>query len=226
MSEKIAVITGTSSGIGHAMTKSLLERGFVVYGGSRTETSIDHQNFIDLELDVKDESSVISFYKEIAKETEVIDVLINNAGVCEMASIQETHAKEFVDHFNTNTLGSFYLLKYFEPFILSGDSQVINIMSISAKHAFANTASYSMSEFAKRGLLSVIQKEFKKYQVRFNNFYVGAIDTPIWESYEEVETEKMLSIKDFCYVFESVLGAPKNIQFPDITFLHAEGYLD
>ena len=226
MSDKIAVITGTSSGIGLEMTRSLLERGFLVFGGSRSETPIDHENFIDLELDIRKESSVINFYKEIAKETEVIDLLINNAGICEMGSFSETQTEEFVNHFSTNTLGTFYLLKYFEPFILAEESQVINVQSISAKYAYPNTASYTMSEQGKRGLLNVIEKEFKKYKVRFQNIYVGAINTELWADYEEIEADKMLSTDDFLYVFDSIIEAPSTLQFPDITFLHKDGFLD
>lgn len=226
MNDKVAVITGTSSGIGLEMTRSLLERGFLVFGGSRSETPIDHENFIDLELDIRKETSVINFYKEIAKETEVIDLLINNAGICEMGSFAETQTEEFVNHFSTNTLGTFYLLKYFEPFILAEESQVINIQSVSAKYTYLNTASYTMSEQGKRGLLNVIEKEFKKYKVRFQNMYVGAINTELWADYEEVEADKMLSVEDFIYVFDSIIEAPSTLQFPDLTFLHKDGFLD
>lgn len=226
MNDKVAVITGTSSGLGLEMTRSLLERGFLVFGGSRSETPIDHENFIDIKLDIRKESSVIEFYQEIAKETEVIDILINNAGICEMGPFGETNTEEFINHFSTNTLGSFYLLKYFEPFILSEDSQVINVQSISAKYAYPNTASYTMSEQGKRGLLNVIEKEFKKYKVRFQNLYVGAVDTELWEDYEGIETQNMISKDEFMYVFDAVVDAPLNLQFPDITFIHKSGFLD
>lgn len=226
MSEKIAVITGTSSGLGLEMTRSLLERGFIVFGGSRSETPIDHKNFIDLELDIRKESSVINFYKEIAKETEVIDLLVNNAGICDMGSFSEIQTEDFVNHFSTNTLGTFYLLKYFEPFILSEESQVINVQSISAKFSYPNTASYTMSEQGKRGLLTVVEKEFKKYKVRFQNIFVGAINTELWADYEEIEADRMLSTDDFLYVFDCIIDAPATLQFPDITFLHKDGFLD
>lgn len=224
--DKVAVITGTSSGLGLEMARSLLERDFLVFGGSRSETPIDHDNFIDLSLDIRKENSVIEFYREIAKETEVIDVLINNAGICEMGPFAEAETEDFVNHFSTNTLGTFYLLKYFEPFILSEESQVINIQSISAKYTYPNTASYTMSEQGKRGLLNVIEKEFKKYKVRFQNLFIGAVNTELWADYEEVDVENMLSTQDFLYVFDSIIDAPSNIQFPDLTFLHKDGYLD
>jgi len=226
MTDKIAVITGTSSGLGMAMATSLLERGFLVFGGSRSESPISHENFIDLELDIRSEKSVINFFNEINKETEIVDCLINNAGICEMSSFPETSSEDIIEHFQTNLLGSYLIYKYFEPFIISEETSIFNIQSISAKYAYPNTASYTMSEFGKKGLISVILKEWSKYKIRQNNFYVGAIQTPLWNEYEDIEIDKMLSIEDYIYVFESILDAPENIQFPDLTFLHKDGFLE
>lgn len=224
--EKVAVITGTSSGLGMAMAQSCLDRGFLVFGGSRRESTIDHDNFIDLELDIRDERSVINFYREVAKETEVVDVLINNAGICEMNSFGEIDSEEFIDHFQTNILGAYNIYKYFEPFIIAEETSIFNIQSVSAKYTYPNTAAYSMSEFGKKGLVSVILKEWNKYKLRQVNFYAGAVDTNLWTEYDEIETDKMLSVEDFKYVFESILDAPEHIQFPDITFLHRDGFLE
>ena len=117
-------------------------------------------------------------------------------------------------------------LKKFEPLILSGETHIFNIHSISAKTFFPNTIAYSAGEYAKKAMLGVLEKEWKKYDIRFSHFYVGAIDTPLWESYSESEKEKMLSTADFIYMFNSVLDAPKSIQFPELTFLHRDGYID
>lgn len=226
MSEKIAVITGTSSGLGLAMATSLLERGFLVFGGSRKESPIVHDNYVDIELDVRDEESVANFYKEIAQETEVIDVLVNNAGVCEMSSFADTTSVEFLDHLETNLMGSFYLYKNFEPFIISEETSIFNIQSISSKYIYPNTTSYTASEFGKRGLIETILKEWSKYKVRRANLFVGATETPLWHKYDEIETDKMLTTEDFIYVFDMILDSPGHIQFPEITFLHRDGFLD
>jgi NADP-dependent 3-hydroxy acid dehydrogenase YdfG len=226
MNDKVAVITGTSSGLGMAMATTCLERGFLVFGGSRTESPIVHENFIDLELDIRSEKSVINFFSEIAKETEVVDILINNAGICGMDSFSELDSEDFIDHFQTNILGSYNVYKHFEPFIISEETSIFNIQSVSAKFSYPNTASYTMSEFGKKGLVNVILKEWSKYKLRHANFYVGAVNTPLWADYHEIDREKMLSTKDFIYVFESVLDAPEHIQFPEITFLHKDGFLE
>lgn len=224
--EKFAIVLGTSSGLGRTCAMSLLARGFIVFGGSRSESDIDHENFIDIALDITQENQIKSFYREVKAETEVIDVFVNAAGMCDMKSSVESDALDLRMHLETNTIGHFNFLKHFEPFLITEETHLINLFSISAKNIFPNTLSYTTSEFAKKGMLGVLEKEWRKYQVRFSNFYVGAVDTPLWEDYSEIDTTKMLTLDEFAYVFNSVIDAPKLIQFPEITFLHKDGFLE
>lgn len=225
LQSKTAIVTGTSSGLGLAVAGLLLERGFVVYGASRSESPIDHPNFIEFELDVTQELSIKGFFEAVKTEVEVIDVLVNAAGLCELGALSETTGLDLRMHFETNVIGTFNFLKYFEPFIIADETHIFNLLSISAKQYYENTTAYTSSEFAKKGMLGIFEKEWKKYQIRLTNFYMGAINTPTWDDYPEIETDQMLSIDDFLYVFNSVLEAPESIQFPDITFMHKAGFL-
>jgi 3-oxoacyl-[acyl-carrier protein] reductase len=224
--DKVAIVLGTSSGIGQAIAWSLLGRGFLVFGGSRRESSINHERFIDIEIDLTQVSQVQSFIREVSGDTEVVDLLVNAAGMCEMNSVEDTTALEMRSHFETNVMGQFNFLKEFERLIIHEETHIINLFSISAKSIFPNTLSYTTSEFAKNSMLKVFEKEWKKYEIRFSNFYIGAVNTPLWQEYPELEVDKMLSIPDFIYMFEALLNAPAHIQFPDITFLHKDGFLD
>lgn len=223
---KVAIVLGTSSGLGLAIASSLLARGFLVFGGSRNESPIEHDNFIDLEVDLTQDNHIKNFIKEVKSESEVVDVLVNAAGICEMNSLSDTTMLEMRMHIETNVLGYFNFLKQFESLILSEETHIINLFSISAKNFFPNTSAYSTSEFARKGMMGVIEKEWKKYLIRISNFYVGAVDTPLWEDYPEVETDKMLTTEDFIYMFECILDAPESIQFPEVTFLHRDGFID
>lgn len=223
---KAAIVLGTSSGLGLASAESLLERGFFVFGGSRTESPIDHPNFEDLELDLTNELQIRRFISEVKSETEVVDVLINAAGICEMGPLGETTSQDIKNHLEINVIGYFNFLKHFEKLLLVEETQIINLFSISAKNYFENTSAYTASEFAKKGLLGVIEKEWKKYQLRFTNLYMGAIDTPIWEEYSEVEIENMLSIDDFLYALDCILDAPSSLKIPELTLLNREGFID
>lgn len=226
MENKIAIVLGTSSGLGLACASSLLDRGFLVYGASRSESSLEHPNFIDIEMDLTQEGQIKSFISEVKTETEVVDVLVNSIGHCDMGAFGDTSSLDMRMHLETNVVGHFNFYKYFEPLILSGSTHIINLFSISAKSFFPNTVAYTSSEHAKLGLVKTLEKEWKKYQIRFSNLFIGAVDTPLWEEYPEIETDKMLSIEDFSYMFEMLIDAPAHIQFPDLTFLHEDGFIE
>lgn len=223
---KVAIVLGTSSGLGLECASSLLERGFLVFGGSRSESSIDHENFVDFELDITQENQIKNFISEIKLETEVIDVFVNAVGFCDMGAFSDTSSLDLRMHLETNVIGHFNLYKYLEPFILSEETHFINLFSISAKNIYPNTIAYTTSEQAKLAMIKTLEKEWKKYQVRFSNLFIGAVDTPLWEDYPDVDTANMLTTEDFRYVFDTLIDAPPHIQFPEMTFLHKDGFID
>ena len=223
---KVAIVLGTSSGLGFSSAVSLLEKGYLVFGGSRSESTIVNDNFFEFEVDLTIENQIKNFIIEVKAETEVVDIVVNAVGMCEMNSAGDTSARDLRMHYETNVIGHFNFMKYFEPLIIAGDTHIINIFSISAKRYFPNTIAYSAAEFAKKAMLGVLEKEWKKYEVRFTNMYIGAVDTPLWDDYPEVERSAMLDISDYSYMFNMVVDAPDSIQFPELTFLHRDGFLD
>jgi NAD(P)-dependent dehydrogenase (short-subunit alcohol dehydrogenase family) len=224
---KWAVVTGSSSGLGLAMTVHLLEQGYAVAGGSRSGTEIEHEHFYDLELDVSDEASVEEFYETLADLTKKVDVFVQNAGICEMATISESDSEFFARHLATNTLGAFHMLRGLEPFLIKGQTHVISILSSAAKFAYPNMTAYNASKFGLKGLLESLQKEWKDYNLRFTPLYSGAVNTPLWDDLpREFARARMLSQEEFLYVFDFVLNAPENLRMVDLTFLHREGFLE
>ena len=224
---KWAVVTGSSSGLGLAMTAHLLELGWSVAGGSRSGTDIDHENFYDMELDVTDEAAVDEFYRTLAELTPQVHLFVQNAGVCEMTSLQKTDTSTFQRHLATNTLGAFLMLKGLEPFLVRGETHVVSLLSAAAKHGYPDLAAYNASKFGQRGLLESLQKEWKNHRLRFTPLYSGAIDTPLWGGLRpEFSRERMLSVEEFLYVFDFVVNAPANLRLSDLTFIHRDGFLD
>ena len=124
---KVAIVLGTSSGLGLECASSLLERGFLVFGGSRSESIIDHENFVDFELDITQENQIKNFISEVKLETEVIDVFVNAVGFCDMGAFSDTSSLDMRMHLETNVIGHFNLYKYLEPFILSEETHFINL---------------------------------------------------------------------------------------------------
>jgi NAD(P)-dependent dehydrogenase (short-subunit alcohol dehydrogenase family) len=224
---KYALVTGTSSGLGYEILQFLLESGYFVFGGSRGSADLEHENFWDLDLDVRSEDSVISFYNEIRQETEQLHLIVNNAGIFEMASIAETSSEEFEDHLMTNALGPFHILKHAYPLTVPGETHVITISSVAGKRGFPNVAAYCASKFALQGLIESCREEWKKDDIRFTNLVPGAIDTPLWNGINDgFDRDRMLDPEDFIHVFEMVVNSPLNMQFPELTFLHRSGVVE
>src|SRR5690606_38748509 len=117
------------------------------------ETVIDHPNFIDFELDVREAGSVSGFFEEVAKYSEEIEVFVNNAGICELGSLEDTSHEDFYNQVETNFVSQFLVYKELQSFLVPRQSHVINILSTAGKNAFANASAYSSAESARTAFL-------------------------------------------------------------------------
>lgn len=227
MENRCALITGSSSGLGLEITKFLIESGYTVFGGSRSGTEFEHENFYDVELDITSEDSVEEFFETVREFTPSLHLVINNAGICEMSSLAETSLEQFENHLATNTVGPFLLFKHLESFLIKSETHILSILSTAAQYGYPNVSAYNASKFGQLGLLLSLKKEWKDHKVRFTNLFPGAIDTPLWDQMgTKFSREKMLKVNEFMSVFTFVINAPSTIQFPELTFLHREGFLE
>jgi NAD(P)-dependent dehydrogenase (short-subunit alcohol dehydrogenase family) len=224
---KFALVTGSSSGLGLEISKSLLNSGHTVFGGSRSGTELEHENFYDVELDISSEESVEEFFETIREFTDKIHLVVNNAGICEMAPVSEMSLESFEYHLATNTVGPFLLFQGLENFIVKNETHIISILSTAAHYGYPNVSAYNASKFGQLGLLESLKKEWKDHKIKFTNLFPGAIDTPLWDKMgSKFSRDKMLKTPEFMSVFNFIVTAPANIQFPEITFLHKEGFLE
>ncbi|MDD4973696.1 MAG: SDR family NAD(P)-dependent oxidoreductase [Bacteriovorax sp.] len=225
-SNEYALITGTSSGLGYEMAQFLLEEGLTVIGISRRGTILDHPNFIDILCDIREEGAVEEMYELVAGHTDALHLIILNAGIFEMSPLVETSTKEFSDHFSTNVVGAFHILKHASDFLVEDETHIITVSSIASKKGLANISAYSASKFALNGMIESLREEWEHLNVRFSTLMPGAILTPIWdESEEDLPRDQMMSMSDFMHVFQMVANSPSHMQFPELVFLHKRGVL-
>lgn len=224
--EKYAVVTGCSSGLGFEMVTYLLDEGYVVFGVSRSGLDINNGDYIDIVCDIRVESEVQEMMEIIGQNTYGIHLLVNNAGIFRMSSLKETSSESFLDHFQTNTMGHFLVLKYMEDYLIENESHIVTISSIAGKKGYPNVSAYCASKFALNGLIEAVREEWKKIGVRFSTLFPGAIDTPLWDGAPDFEREEMMSMEDFLHVFAMVVSSPSSMQFPEVNFLHKSGVLD
>lgn len=133
------LITGTNRGLGLALTEQFLKLGFVVFAGCRTTgpglTDLS-KAWCDLKIirqDVTDDQSVSQSLAAVSRETDHLDVLINNAAVYLTKSqvlLADTDFEEVRKMYETNTLGPLRVTKYFLPLLEKGQKKIIvNISS-------------------------------------------------------------------------------------------------
>lgn len=225
--EKCALVTGSSSGLGLEITKFLIESGYTVFGGSRSGTEFEHDNFYDVELDITSEDSVNECFETIREYSPSLNLIVNNAGICEMSPLSETSLEVFEAHLATNTIGPFLLFKNIESFLIKNETHIISILSTAAQYGYPNVSAYNASKFGQLGLIESLKKEWVEHKIRFTNLFPGAIDTPLWDKMgSKFSRDKMLKTSDFMSVFGFVVNAPVAIQFPELTFLHRNGFLE
>jgi 3-oxoacyl-[acyl-carrier protein] reductase len=208
------------------MAQFLLDEGLSVIGVSRRGTALDHPNFIDIICDIREEGAVEEMYELIAGHTDSLNLIVLNAGIFEMSPLVETSTKEFNDHFSTNVLGAFHILKHAIDFVVEDETHVVTVSSIASKKGLANISAYSASKFALNGMIESLREEWEHLNVRFSTLMPGAILTPIWDEQEEdLPRDQMLSLTDFMHVFQMVVTSPSHMQFPELVFLHKKGIL-
>ncbi len=189
--EKVALITGATSGIGEAAAKMFAEHGasVVLVGrnkekGSKLEQEIIQkgQNAYFIACDVSKEEDVTEMVNKAVKKYKKIDILFNNAGVmlpsCEIERMPVDDWKKSID---INLTGCFLVSRYVKPYLIKEKGTIINNASIAGLQHYAAGRSYAYSA-SKAAVIQFSHQMAKNYGeegVRVNCICPGIIDTPI-----------------------------------------------
>ena len=189
--EKVALITGATSGIGEAAAKMFAEHGasVVLVGrnkekGSKLEQEIIQkgQNAYFIACDVSKEEDVSEMVNKAVKKYKKIDILFNNAGVmlpsCEIERMPVDDWKKSID---INLTGCFLVSRYVKPYLIKEKGTIINNASIAGLQYYAAGRSYAYSA-SKAAVIQFSHQMAKNYGeegVRVNCICPGIIDTPI-----------------------------------------------
>ena len=163
---KIAIVTGSSRGIGRSIKENLTEKGITVIGVSRNTKN----NKLDKICDIRNEYEVRGLIDYIIKEYGKIDLLINNAGIVTFKDIVKTELEDWNNVFSTNLTGPFLLCKYVIPYMKKVKyGKIVNVSSIAAR-GYSKTASveYTSSKYGLIGLTKQLAFQYGKYNLNIN----------------------------------------------------------
>ena len=185
--EKIAVVTGTSTGIGFETALALAREGYYTYATMRDTTKSqkikelgqkENLKINVLKLDVDDESSVKTAIQKILDEKQRIDVLVNNAGWALWGCVEDVSVDEFKAQFDTNFFSIIRLIQEVGPTMRKqGSGTIVNVSSVVGRIGFPASPAYISSKFALEGLSESLRFELAPFGVNVVIIEPGVIKT-------------------------------------------------
>ena len=195
--EKIAVVTGTSSGIGFETVLALAREGYYTYATMRDTTKSDKIKELGqkenlkisvLKLDVDDETSVKTAIQKILDEKQRIDVLVNNAGWGLWGCVEDVSVDEFKAQFDTNFFSIIRLIQEVGPTMRKqGSGTIVNVSSVVGRIGFPASPAYISSKFALEGLSESLRFELAPFGVNVVIIEPGVIKTNFMKNMKMAE---------------------------------------
>lgn len=186
---KVAIITGSSRGIGYAVAEKFLDNGAkVAVLGSREESAnkalanlrekYDQENFKGYWPKLTDEESVKEFVEKVLSDFGKVDILVNCAGVSDNIPSLDADLAHFANIMNINVNGTYNMIHKLLPhFIEKKGGVIVNFSSMVSKNGQQLGVAYPASKFAINGLTISLARELGPYGIRVNAIAPGVTNT-------------------------------------------------
>jgi NAD(P)-dependent dehydrogenase (short-subunit alcohol dehydrogenase family) len=187
---KIAIVTGSSSGIGLETSLTLAENNFTTYATMRNLDKAS--NILEVaerrnlpinvvQLDVTDDTSVQQAIQFVGEREGRIDLLVNNAGYALLGAAEDLSSEDIQAQFNTNLFGVYRTIKEVIPIMRkqAGGGTIVNIGSVNGFVASPCASAYVATKFALEGLTQSLRYELAPFGIKVTIIDAGAIKTNI-----------------------------------------------
>jgi len=210
LDQKVALVTGCNRGIGRAIMNTFAANGAIVYAVARKSGSLDdlnNPNIHPVYMDVTNTNALKDLFLTIKKESNRLDVLVNNAGVMKDALLGMITEEQMQTTFATNVFANIQMMKYATKFMTRQKSgSIINLSSIMGVCGNAGQIVYSASKGAVIAMTKSAAKELAPLKIRVNAIAPGVIATDMLFS---VPQEKLKVLKSKVGMGE--IGSPQEI---------------
>jgi NAD(P)-dependent dehydrogenase (short-subunit alcohol dehydrogenase family) len=164
--QRVAFVTGASSGIGRATAQLLAQRGFRVFGTSRQPEPDASLEYAMVPLDVRSEESVRAAVQAVLDQAGRIDVVVNNAGYGQSGALEENTIADAQAQFDTNVFGALRVIQAVVPIMRrQGSGRIISTSSVLGQVAPPFVGLYAGSKFALEGLSESLRAELRPFGI-------------------------------------------------------------
>ncbi len=235
-SDKFAVVTGASSGIGRAAALELSRAGFRVLLAARNlerlvgvaaEISDGGGEAYPVQCDVSDPKQVDLMAEQAAHLSPAVDLLFNNAGSGLSLPIDETTDEIWDTTVGATLSGTFYCTRHLLPQLKkSSGAIVINNASVAAHRGFPNFSAYAAAKGGVLAFSRALREELRPYNIRVTILSAGATDTGFWDNQEgEWDRSRMMSCESIGKLIRQIAEFPDCAQLEEIRVMPFGGAL-
>ncbi len=236
LGDKVAIITGASSGIGEATAEALAAEGASVVVAARREDRLEDLvgrvngnggEALAVACDVTDEQQAHDLIRRAKDEFGRVDVLVNNAGVMQLSKVQRGLSDEWRTMFDVNVLGLLYATDAaIEVMKEQGSGHLVNISSLASRGTRPGLGVYSGTKMAVNGISESLRQELLEDNIRVTMVEPGAVETELPEHITDEEAREGLNTmleqleplqaEDIANAIVYVVTQPKRVSINEI----------
>jgi NADP-dependent 3-hydroxy acid dehydrogenase YdfG len=228
LQDKVAVVTGASSGLGLAFSKSLIDEGTIVFGLARSADKLEQlrddlgERFHPIPCDVTDEEQVKEAFRNVKRESGRLDILVNNAGLGKFGPIDELSLSHWAVQIDTNLSGVFLCTREAIPTMKKQNDKtgfgghIVNIASVAGLVGNPNIAAYNATKFGLRGFSEALMKEVREDGIKVTCIYPGSVETQFADVAGSNGSANPMQPEDLADTLIHVLQGPDNYLISEV----------
>jgi len=228
LKNKVAFITGASSGIGESIALAFARKGANIILVSRTREKLIHvqKKITQLgaiseiaSIDIAKEKLVNHTIKRVYKRFKRIDILINCAGIFLDKKIYNITLNDWNNVIKINLTGTFLCCKYIIPIMIKQKSgSIFNFSSIGGRIGMENKTAYCASKFGVVGFSRALSKELKKYGIKVHIIYPYLVDSKHKIKWDTITNSEytILKVDDIADLILKIITFPKRVHIEEI----------
>lgn len=231
LKDKVAVITGASSGIGRQIAFRLAEKGMRMCLLGRNVSHLQEvtdqakkasPQALFYAVDLSSEPDIRQVCEAIGRDFGKVDVLVHSAGIIALGPLETASVADFDRQYQINVRAPFILTQALLPMLKASQGHIIFINSSSGQSASANNGLYAATKFALKGIADSFRLALNAYGLRVLTIYPGRTASPMQEAVFKMEgrdyhPERLMQPEDVAEIILTAIALPRSAEITDIS---------